>query len=295
MTFYFYTTPDGLNYRHDSSSLTVFDAALNQLSPPFDTTDDCDCMVSLAANLFAVGHWSRIDLSLFDLRTGTPNATFPFHRIGPLATFDRAGELLLFKSGSKTVLLRLSTGEAIDVKGVRALDRLVVRFARNEAIVPSQKKDELLRIALESGEVTSIPLQFKATLFDLQHCPRTSRLIAIDRRKSLHCIDAENWSIIWSTSLKRRLGTDHMGVGQFSGDGALFGAAVSAADGNYTLVVDVESGDLVNNIPAVCYGLPHIGSTVRNQSTQKDSFAVKTLDLSSGAEGSFAFEMVDEA
>ncbi len=293
MTFYFYTTSDGLNYRHDSSSVTVFDSALNQLSPPFDTMDDCDCAVSLSANLFAVGYWSRIDLSLFDLRTGSPKATFPFHRIGPLATFDRAGEHLLFKSGNKTILLNSSTGEATDVKGIRALDRLIVRLGRNEAIVPSQKKDQLLRISLESGEVTSIPLEFNATLFDVKLSPCTSRLIAIDRKKSLHCIDADNWSVVWSTSLKKHLGTNHMGVGQFSGDGSLFGAAVSATNGNYTLVVDVESGEFVNNIPAVCYGLPHIGSTVRNQSTRKGSFAAKTLDLLSGAEGTFTLNMKD--
>ncbi len=293
MSFYVYTAPDGLNYRHDTTSVTVFDTSLIQLSPAFDTADDCDCAVSQSANAFAIGYWSGVNLSLFDLRTGDPKKTFPFQRIGPLATFDRSGTHLLFQSGKKTVLLNSSTADAVDVKGVRALDRLIVRLAQNEAIIPSQKKDELLRISLESGLVTSMQLEFNATLFDLKLSPCGSCLMAIDRKKSIHCIDAENWSVVWTRSLKKELGAGHMGVGQFSGDGSLFGAAVSASGGNYTLVVDAESGDLVNNIPTICYGLPHIGSTVRNQSTRNGSFTAKTLDLSSGVEGAFTLDLKD--
>lgn len=293
MSFYVYTTSDGLNYRHESTSVTVFDASLNQLSPPFDTTDDCDCAVSLSANVFAIGYWSRVDLSLFDLRTGDPKKTFPFRRIGPLATFDREGEHLLFKSGSKTILLNLSTSDAVEVKGVSALDRLVVRVAQNKAIIPSQKKDELMCVSLESGQVTAIPLRLNATLFDLKRSPCGSRLIAIDKKKSIHCIDAENWSVIWTTSLKKQLAAGHMGVGQFSGDGKLFGAAASESNGNYTLVVDAESGEVVNKFPTLCYGLPHIDTTVRDQSTRKGSLVAKTFDLSSGAVGTFTLDLKD--
>ncbi len=293
MSFYVYTTTDGFNYRHESTSVTVFDASLNQLSPPFDTTDDCDCSVSLSTNVLAIGYWSRVDLALFDLRTGDLKKTFPFHRIGPLATFDREGDHLLFKSGNKTILLNLSTADTVDVKGINALDRLVVRLPQNEAIIPSQKKDELLCISLESGHVTSIPLRFNATLFDLKRSPCGSRLIAIGKNKSIHCIDTEDWSVIWTTSLKKQLPVGHMGVGQFSGDGSLFGTAVTGSNGNFTLVVDAASGEVVNNFPTLCYGLPHVDTTVRDQSTRKGSFAAKTLDLSSGAAGTFTLDIKD--
>lgn len=283
MSFYIFTTPDGTHYRHNDAphSVAILDSAMQPLSATFTSADDdFDCAASLRLNRFAMGFWSSSDLSLFDLTTGDLQATFPFKKIGPLATFDKSGTRLLFKSGSDVILLDVDSSEATQVEGVRAIDRLVI--TNDEAIVPSQKKDELLRISLQTGDVTRVRLPFNATLFDLKPSPKGCHLIAIDRKKAIHCIDTFDWSIVWSESFKRVLGEDHMGVGQFSGDGTLFGAAVSARGHNYTLVVDAHTGKQVNHFESTCYGLPYRGTHVRNESTHKDSFVAKTLDLATG-------------
>lgn len=241
--------------------------------------DDFDCAASLRSNRFAMG---SSDLSLFDLTSGTLQATFPFKKIGPLVTFDESGTRLLFKTGSQVVLLDVESSEATQVKGVRALDRLVI--TKDEVIVPSQKKDELLRISLQTGDVVPLSLPFNATLFDLKPSPDGPHLIAIDRKKGIHCIDGSDWSIVWSESFKKVLGKDHMGIGQFSGDGKLFGAAVAAYDHNYTIVIDAHTGKQLNRFDSLCYGLPYCGSMVRDQSTRKDSFVAATLDLATGEE-----------
>lgn len=287
MTFYVYTATDGLNYRHedDPKSVTVFDPAMQPISPTFEVVDDCDCATSISANRFAIGYWKGVDLSLFDLDTGDLRTTFPFRKIGPLATFDSSGERLLFKSGSKTVLLNTVSGVSVDVKGVRAIDRLIVNLLENEAIIPSQKKSELLRISLETGEVTVTSIPFNATLFDLKLSPGGSRIIAIDRRKGVHCVDTSDWSVVWSICLRKSLGSDHVGVGQFSGDASLFGLVAVARDHKYTVVIDTQTGRPVNQFKPICYGLPHVGTTVRNRETQDGTYAVKTLDLSNGTVG----------
>jgi hypothetical protein len=154
--------------------------------------------------------------------TRTPlftNTNFP-HPPQAAATTQFAPRV---KSRSRVLLLNVRTSEATQIKGTRALDRLVVHRQSNEVIVPSQRKDEILRISLETGNVTSVPLPFNATLFDLKQSPGGTHLIAIDQKKCVHCIDCLDWSIVWSTSLKKVLGRDHMGVGQYSGDGTLIG------------------------------------------------------------------------
>lgn len=254
------------------------------LSATFKSADaDFDCAASLRTNRFAMGYWSSSDLSLFDLQSGELQATFPFKRIGPIATFDESGTRLLFKTGSQVVLLNVETSEVTKVKDVLALDRLIL--SNNEVIVPSQKKDELLRISLRTGDVAAVQLPFNATLFDLKRSPCAPHLIAIDRKNCVHSIDISDWSIIWSMSLKKLLGKDHMGVGQFSGDGALFGAAISANDHNYTVVIDSNTGKLVNQFGSLCYGLPYRGSLVRDESTRTDSFVANTADLATGKKG----------
>ncbi|MCA9032584.1 MAG: hypothetical protein KDA66_17335, partial [Planctomycetaceae bacterium] len=152
-------------------------------------------------------------------------------------------------------------------------------------------KDEILRVSLDSGEVKAIHFELNATMLDLKLSPCRSRLIAIDRKKTLHCIETNRWSIIWTKSLKSELKEGHMGVGQFSGDGTLFGAAVSTNSGNYTLVVDSESGELVNRISKICYGLPHVGTSVRDKATREGTLVARTLDLSTGAEGAFTLNL----
>ncbi|HBE71280.1 MAG TPA: hypothetical protein DDW52_24295 [Planctomycetaceae bacterium] len=267
----------------DQHSVTILDSAMQPISATFASVDDdFDCTGSLRSNRFAMGFWNSADLSLFDLTSGDLQATFPFREIGPLVTFDESGTRLLFKTGPQVVLLDVESSEATQVKGVRALDRLVI--AKDEVIVPSQKKDELLRVSLQTGDVVTVSLPFKATLFDLKPSPIDPHLIAIDRRKGIHCIDRSDWSIIWSKSFKQVLGKHHMGVGQFSGDGKLFGAAVSAYDHSYTIVIDSHTGKQLNRLESLCYGLPHCGTMVRDSFTRKDSFVAKTLDLETGEE-----------
>ena len=285
MSFYIFTTPEGTHYRHndDPHSVAILDSAMQPFSATFASADDdFDCAASLRSNRFVMGFWSSSALSLFDLTSGDLQATFPFKRIGPLATFDESGTRLLLKTGSQIVLLNVESSDATQVKGVRVLDRLIV--ANNEVVVPSQKKDELLRISLTTGAVAAVSLPFKATLFDLKQSPDVPHVIAIDRKKAIHCIDCSDWSIVWSASFKKVLGQDHMGVGQFSGDGKLFGAAVAANDHNYTIVIDAHTGKQLNRFDPLCYGLPYRGSMVRDQATRKDSFVARTLDLATGEE-----------
>lgn len=294
MSFYITTTPEGMHYHHTDEpySVAVLDSAMRPASAIFSPgCDDFDCAASLQSNFFAIGYWSTYDLTLFDLKSGDLQRTFRFRRVGPIGMFDESGTRLLFKSGSQILLLNVESSDVAQVKGIRALDRLVV--ANNEVIVPSQKKDELLRISLQTGDVAAVSLPFNATLFDLKQNPHSHHLIAIDRKKGIHCIDTSDWTITWSASFKKILGQDHMGVGQFSGDGNLFGAAVSARGRNYTLVVEANSGRQVNQIESICYGLPFSETLVRDRSTRKNSFLACTLDLATGEKGTTTLSKQD--
>ena len=286
MSFYVFTASDGTHYRHDDQpvAVSVFDAKMKSQSAVLRVENDSfDGAAHLGSNLFAIGYWSGHDLSLHDLKSGERRETFPFRKIGPIACFSDSGSHLLFKSGSSVVLLDLINSEPIPIHGVASLDRLIV--IGNRVVVPSQRKDELLIVSLHDGQTVSRAIPFNATVFDLKRNPIANSIVAIDKKKVVHCIDLESWSLVWSTSLKKNVGKGHVGVGQFSGDGSLFGAAVSANSGNYTIVLDSTTGNVVNSIEGICYGLPHVGTMVRDSSTQKGTMDAETLDLASGCTG----------
>ncbi len=287
MSFYIYTTPDGSHFRHDDDpdTVTVLDDSMQPLSATFPKLDeDCDSAASVTSNRFAMGCWSGTDLTLFDLKSGESLTTFPFQKIGPLR-FDVTGERLYFKTGSQVMLLEVNSSKATQIKGIRELDEVVPLRDSNDVLVSSQTKGELLKLSLSSGQVTAIPLPIDGTLFDLKRSPNGEHLILIDRKKGVHRVNISDWSIVWSVSLKKTLGTDHMGVGQFSGDGTLFGASIAATDRNYTIVLDTATGKQVAEFDAVCEGLPFRGTMIRDAATQMDSYFADTLDLANGQIG----------
>ncbi len=284
MSFYIFTGTEGINLRHekDPYSVTLLNDAMKPISATFLTgTDDYDSAVCLDKNRIAIGYWNS-EMQIFNLKSGALEKTFPFKRIGPMGAFHENGNQLIFKSRSQVILLNVETSEYLAIKGIRALDSLI--FLKNELLVPAQKKGELLRVSLETGEVTPLLLPIDATFFDIKQSPTTNRLILIDRRKGLHCLDTSCWEMVWSVSLKKILGQDHMAVGQFSGDGTLFGAAISASNHNYTLVFDAQSGEQLRRLESIEYGLPYQEKSVRSQATRENSFEVCTLDLVTGEE-----------
>jgi len=294
MSFYVFTTSDGIHFRHakDPCSVTVVDDAMKPVGKTFPANTDFDCAAAIKAYRLAMGYW-QADLEVYDLQSGELQTTFPFKRVAPLATFDQTGNRLLFKSGKQVVLLDVTTSEALQVKGVQALDRLVKLKKTNEVLVASQRKSELLRISLETAEVDSITLPIDATFFDVKPSPRASRLILIDRKKGVHCVDTSDWSMVWSVSLKKTLGRHHMGVGQYCGDGTLFGGAVSGGSHNYMIVLDAETGEHVGRLDTNRYGLPYRDTWIRDKSSRRDSYLVDTLDLATGEESTMSLKGKD--
>ena len=285
MSFYVFTTNDGVHYRHCDAPLSVaiVDNAMKPVSATFHPLgDDFDCAESAEDGLFALAYWQTADLQIFNLRSGASRHSFAFRKVEALR-FDETGRKLLLKSGSQVVLLDLATGARLQIKGLLALNRAVAIKGTNDVISPSQKKGELLRVSQDTGSGTAISLPIDATFFDLKQNPASGELVLIDRKKGIHCVDPSTWRVIWSASLKKELGKDHTGVGQFSGNGDLFGAAVAADGHNYTLVLDTKTGQIVRRIDGVCCGLPWRGTMVRESSTHQDSYLAAGLDLASGA------------
>ncbi len=276
---------NGINlYHNEAYSISVYDQKMKQIGKTISAkSDDYDCALLLKANRLALGYWSSADLAIYDLGSGELLNEFPYRQISPLGTFDETGKKLLFKSGSKVLLLDIETSEAIQILGVGALDCMLVNC--NHVVVPSRKKGELINISMETGGAEFLYLPIDATFFDLKQSPSSDQFVAIDKKKGLHCIDRINWSIVWSISLKKEIGKDHMGVGQFSGDGTLFGAAISAYDHNYTIVVDAIKGEQIGRIEPVCYDLPYKGTMVCNSSAAHNCDFIRTLDLATGKEG----------
>src|SRR3954465_3130820 len=135
MSFYIFTSADGMHFRHTLKpySITVIDDHAQPRSATFDSPlSDFDCGVSFASNRLAMGFWRTVDLTVFDLQSGTVQATFPFREIGPIATFDQSGNRLLLKSGWRAILLDVRTGEFIHVNGVQAFDRFIPLPGKNE-------------------------------------------------------------------------------------------------------------------------------------------------------------------
>lgn len=294
MRFYIHTTPEGNHLRQTECpySVTLFDNEMQPISATFDSdSDDFDCGFSLASNRFAMGHWHSSDLKILNLESAGHIASFPFRKIAPIAAFDQSGKRLLFKSGSSVLLLNIDTSESVQVKGVRALDRLVWLKKIDEVLVASQKKGELLRISLKTAEVSQVSLPINATFFDVKHSPKADILVLIDRRKGVHCIEPTGWKVIWSVSLKKVLGKDHMGVGQFCGNGSLFGCSVAATNHNYTLVLDAYSGELVGKLDSTRTGLPYRDTLVRNSSTAYNSYVFRTLNLATGEKGEASLDI----
>lgn len=286
MSFYVFTTADCVHYRHCDAPLSVaiLDDTMRPVGKTFEPlADDFDSAETFVAGLFVIGYWSTADLKLFDLNSGEERASFPFRNI-ETPTFDETGSKLLFRSASRVFLLDIKTAEATQVKGVRAIDRRVTIKGKNHVIVASQKKGELVRVSLQTGTVSVIPLPIDATFFDLKQNPVTRDIVLIDRKKGVHCIDTSTWDIRWSVSLTKELGKHHMGVGQFSGDGRLFGAAVAAYDHNYMVVLDAETGKISRRIDRVCNGLPWQGGIIRDNWTKSNTFVADALDLSTGAQ-----------
>lgn len=298
MSFYIFTSADGMHFRHTEKpySITVIDDRAQPRSATFDSPlDDFDCGVSFESNRLAMGFWRAVDLTVFDLQSGAVQATFPFREIGPIAAFDQSGNRLLFKSGSRVILLDVRTGEPIQVKGVQALDRLITLPGKKEILVASNRKGQLLRISLKTGDVRPLELPIDATFFDLKPSPTQPQVILIDKKKGIHCLDQTNWGLVWSVSLKKILtSNDHVGVGQFCGDGTLFGCAVSGRSSSSTLVLNAQTGEEVRRIKSIEYGLPYRGTLVRSQETRNNSLDIRTLDLQSGTKGVVSFDRLME-
>jgi len=283
MSFYVFTDSDGQHYRHVDKppSVTALDSKLQPIGPTIEVdSDDYGCAASLAANRFAVGDWSS-PLRLFNLETGVELRTYPI-KPSVWFVFDATGRRLVIDSGSRVLLLDLKSGEVKHLKGVLAVDRSIKLPKRNTLLAVSQKRGELLRISLATGEMETISIPIAATMFDLRLNPAAPQAILIDKKKGIHCLDLKRWKLIWSVSLKKLLGRDHVGVGQFCGDGTLFGASAAGYDRNYVVVLDSQSGQVVNQFEGVADGIPYDRRLVRDSSTQKNSLLADAVDLSTG-------------
>jgi hypothetical protein len=285
MTFYVFTSANGVHFQHedDPLSVRVLDDGMKPLGAIFNpATDEFDCAASREGGVFALCYWNH-DLQVFDLHRGEQRAAFPLRKV-TTPHFDETGRRLLLKSGSQVLLLDLKSGKTVHLKGLLAIERPIAIQGRNEVVIPSRKVGELLRLSLAKGTISTVPLPINATLFDMQSSPTNATLVLIDQKGSVHCVDLESWKIIWSVSLRKLLGKDHMGVGQFSGNGKWFGATVSGRNQNYTLVLDTRTGEIARRLETTCEGLPGRGNRVREASTELDSFVAQALDLSNGNE-----------
>lgn len=284
MGFYVFTTTAGVHFQHDDDpiSIVILDDDMKPIGEAIKPAGvDYECAESVTMSLFAIGYWMTADLTVFDLTTGEKLASFPFRKLETVS-FDETGRNLFFKSNSNVFLLDVKAAFAKQIKGVLAFDRQIPIKGRNEVLVGSQRKGELLRISLKTGSVVSIPLAIDATFFDLKQNPCNSEVILIDRKKGVHCVDVDAWRIMWSISLKKEIGKDHAGVGQFSGNGKFFGVAVAAYDRNYTVVLDAGNRETVRRIDRHAYGLPWRDNIVRDNATKRNSYEADGLDMSTG-------------
>jgi hypothetical protein len=135
---------------------------------------------------------------------------------------------------------------------------------------------------METGVVTVLQTQIDSTFYDLKQRPNKDQLIAIDTKKRVHCIDMHRKEVVWTTSIPKSIDVNHVGVGQFCGDGTLFGAAAATKHGNSTIVINSESGAIERQLPSLCYGLPLRSTLVRDQATLPNSLMARCLDLSNG-------------
>jgi hypothetical protein len=286
MSFYVFTAADGMHFRlaKKPPSVTVWDDEMQPISATFATkSGESDCAASVKSNRFAMGSKDK-GLSVFELESGELLTTIPLKKVRRIVTFDEAGSRLLIQADSGVVLLEFVSGESVAVQDVARFDGSPAVTVNNSVVVPSRKKDELLSVSLETGETTVISLPLGATLFDIQMNPCGPHMIAIDRKKTIHCIDVSAWAILWAASFKKMLGKDHMGAGYYSGAGTLFGAAVAARDHNYTNVIDAGTGELVRQIGSIGEGIPFRGTFIREETTNPGMYDVDTFDFADGSE-----------
>ncbi|MEZ4220483.1 MAG: hypothetical protein R3B13_06085 [Polyangiaceae bacterium] len=288
MTYSISTKADGTFFRHELEPLgvTLLDRHLEPASATVTPAgDDYDCAVSLPTRRLAIGYWASADLTIHDLDTGRALRSYPVRRVAPLAAFSSSGRQLLLQTGPRVVLLDLDSGEPHPLVDVHALDRLVRTPEPDEVILASARKDEFLRLSLATGDLTRIPVSLGAAVVDVKVRPHTAQLVAITRKKAVVCLDASSFAIRWTTDLRKVIGKDHLGVGQFCGDGSLFGCAVAARDHNYTVVLSAENGCILDRFDDVEYGHPHDGTTVRSSESIGGSPSFSYLDLATGTVG----------
>jgi hypothetical protein len=284
MNFSVFSTTRNTHYQHFDSpeSVQLLDDSGNKLGITMPVKgSDYDCAESPSQKLIAIGYWETADLEIFNLDTGHSVHKVSRRRIScPL--FDLSGTNLLFQTGSTTVILSLRSGQANQIKGIRSIKAPVLNKKSNSLILPSQKRGELLSLNMETGVVTMLQTQINSTFYDLKQRPNKDQLIAIDTKKRVHCIDMHTNKVVWTTSIQKSIDVRHVGVGQFCGDGTLFGAAATTTHGNLTIVINSETGAIERQLPTLCYGLPLRSTIVRDQSTLPNSLMARCLDLSNG-------------
>ena len=87
-----------------------------------------------------------------------------------------------------------------------------------------------------------------------------------------------------TTSFAKEARKEHFGVGQFCGDGSLY---VALSSGDFSLVFEAESGDLVREIGYAYCGWPLHGPFTCKATTARGSWELRATNLESGEETSF--------
>ena len=121
---------------------------------------------------------------------------------------------------------------------------------------------------------------YSVTLLDDAFQPVSARFVADEEFDCGHSLATNRFVMgFWRKP-------DHLGVGQYSGDGSLFGGFVSGRSTNYTIVLDAHTGQQTGRLRTIAADcLPFRGTCVRDQATRNNSLRVETLDLATGARG----------
>jgi hypothetical protein len=182
----------------------------------------------------------------WDLSTGKQTGQIDLPHPAGAFEIDSTGKRVCYLARKGFHLVATDTGQQISIENCKEdLDFGTYSPKLDQFLLPMRRKGRLMRIDFRKVAATEIELPFDVSFRWVEFHPGQKTYSLIDTKKQMHSVDAKTDRVLWTSSLRKVIGKDHVGVGGHTGDGRFITGAIARRSSNACVVVSAKDGSIV--------------------------------------------------
>lgn len=190
--------------------------------------------------------WGVPEIREWDLSTGKQTGLIELPHPPGAFEVDSTGKRVCYLARKGFHLVATDRGRQISIENCKEdLDFGTYSPKLDQFLLPMRPKGKLMRIDFRKVSATEIELPFDVSFRWVEFHPGQKTYSLIDTKKQMHSVDAKTDRVLWTSSLRKVTGKDHVGVGGHTGDGRFITGAIARRSSNACVVVSARDGSIV--------------------------------------------------